>query len=114
MAHTTHGAPAHSKEHSHYGEPGATHAPEMHDPEHDIDARSATIWVVGGTIVFFVGMWLLLPIFIRVQHAEHQRKVELAPNTQVEKLKAQEMQFLQGQNPSKKSIDQVLQQMAGK
>lgn len=114
MAHTTHGAPSHAKEHGHYGEPGATHAPVMHDPEHDIDARSATIWVVGGAIVFFIGMWLLLPIFMRVQQAEHERKVEHAPNVELDALRAKEQQFLQGANPSKKSIDQVLQERSRK
>jgi hypothetical protein len=36
---------AHGTTHEHA--PGQTHEPVVHDPEHDIDAKSATIWVVG-------------------------------------------------------------------
>ena len=114
MAHTTQPASAHHKEHSHYGEPGATHVPTVQDPEHDIDARAATIWVVGGAILFFLGMWLLLPIFMRIQEEERKNKVDAGPNVELEQLRAKEHQFLQGQNPSKKTIDQVLEQMTKK
>ena len=109
MAHSKHG---HGDEH--YGEPGATHAPVVHDPEHDIDARSATIWVVSGSIVLFLSLWLMVPVFVRVQEAERRSKVDSVPNTELQDVKEAELQFLKGQNPSKKSIDQVLQQMAGK
>jgi hypothetical protein len=109
MAHTTQPHPsAHAKEHGHYGEPGAHHVPVEQDPEHDIDARAATIWVVGGAIVLFVGMWLLFPIFLRVQEAERMRKVDDTPNVELEQTRAAERAFLQGQNPTKKSIDHVI------
>ena len=41
--------------HGHHDEhaPGATHEPVVHDPENDINARSATIWVIGGTVVIY-------------------------------------------------------------
>jgi hypothetical protein len=102
----------HSDEH--YGEPGARHAAVEHDPEHDIDARSATLWVVSGAIVTFLALWLMVPIFIRVQEAERQRKVDQAPNVEREEVEAEERGFLGGRNLTKRSIEQVLQQMAGK
>lgn len=98
----------------HYGEPGARHAPVVHDPEHDIDARSATIWVIVGSLATFLSLWLMVPIFQRVQEADRQRKVDQAPNVELDATKAAEFEFLAGQNPQKRSIDQVLQQMAGK
>lgn len=113
MAHTTQ-TDSHAKEHEHYGEPGARHAAVAHDPEHDIDARSATLWVVGGAIVLFLSLWVMLPIFLRVQHAERRNKVDLAPNTELGEVVDAERQFLRGQNPTKKTIDQVLEQMSRK
>ncbi len=107
MAHGTH-------EHSHYGEPGAKHAPVVNDPEHDINARSATIWFVAGAIVVFFTLWIMVPIFVRVLEAEREHKVNSSPNTELLDVKEAEQQFLKGSNPTKKSIDQVLQQLAGK
>ncbi len=109
MAHTKH-----AQEHEHYGEPGAMHQPVVHDPEHDIDARSATLWFVSGTIVLFLALWIMLPIFVRVLEAERADKIDTAPTTELNDVVDAERQFLKGQNPSKKSIDQVLQQMVGK
>lgn len=114
MAHTTHERPSHPKEHEHYGEPGARHAAVAHDPEHDIDARSATIWVVGGTIVLFLALWVMLPIFVRVLEAERRDKIELVPNTELHDVVDAERQFLGGQNPTKQTIDQALQKMTRK
>jgi hypothetical protein len=109
MAHGKHG---HGDDH--YGEPGARHAAVAADPEHDIDARSATIWVVAGAVVLFISLWVMVPIFVRVQEAERMRKVDTAPNSELEDVRDAERSFLRGDNPQKKSIDQILQQMAGK
>lgn len=98
----------------HYGEPGAHHAPVVSDPEHDIDARSATIWVVVGALATFLSLWLMVPIFQRVQQAERVRKVDEAPNVELDEVKAEEQVFLNGRNPTQHSIEQVMQQMAGK
>ena len=98
----------------HYGEPGAKHAPVVHDPEHDIDARSATIWVVSGAVATFLCLWLMVPIFQRVQEVERRRKVDEAPTTERNEVTAAERSFLSGENPTKRSIEQVLQDMAGK
>jgi cytoskeletal protein RodZ len=91
-----------------HGTKPSTHEPLPLDPEHDIDAKSATWWVVGGSIVLFLSLWVMVPIFMRVQEAERERKVDSAPNTERNDVHDAEMEFLQGANPTKKSIDAVL------
>lgn len=99
---------------NHHGQhaPGATHEPTPLDPENDIDARSAAIWVIGGTIVFFLSMWLMLPVFTRVQEEEHRRKVEEAPTVELQGVLATQRQFLDGHNPKGLKIDQVMKDLA--
>lgn len=104
---------SHAKSDDHYGEPGAHHEAVVHDPEHDIDARSATLWVVGGAIVTFLCLWLMVPIFQRVQEHERRRKVDEAPNVERLDVFAHEHEFLNGQNPTKRSIEDVMRQMTG-
>lgn len=88
--------------------PGATHEAVPLDPENDIDAKSAVRWVVGGAIALFVSLWLMVPIFIQVQDREIQKKVNLAPNQRFDEIYAVEKQFLDGDNPTKKSIQSVV------
>lgn len=99
---------------NHHGQPapGATHEPVIHDPENDINARSATIWVVVGSILLFVSLWIMLPIFIRVQDQERKRKIDEAPTTEWNEVSAAQRSFLDGQNPTKRTIDQVMKDMA--
>lgn len=94
---------------NHGHQPGATHEAVPLDPEHDIDARSATIWVLVGTVVLFLSLWVMVPIFVRVQEQERQGKVYGAPAAEHDLLKDQQMTFLKGENPTKKSIEQVVQ-----
>ena len=54
--------------------PGATHEAVPLDPENDIDAKSATYWVLGGTVVLFLSLWVMVPIFVRVQEEEQRKK----------------------------------------
>ena len=91
--------------------PGATHEALPLDPEHDIDAKSATIWVIGGAVVLFVSLWLMVPIFMRVLQHEQIRKVNEAPTTERNNLQAAELEFLNGANPSKRSIEDVLKNL---
>ncbi len=115
MAHPTQDkSHAAHKAHGHEFVQGVTHEAVVHDPEHDIDAVWATVWVAGGAVVFFISMWLLFPIFLRVQDEEHNRKVATVPTTELNAAVKAEREFLHGQNPTKKTIDQVMQQMAGK
>ena len=109
MAHAKH---AHGDDH--YGEAGAKHAAVAADPEHDIDARSATIWFVGGAIVLFLSLWVMVPIFVRVLDAERARKIDTLPNAELNDVVDAEHAFLGGENPKKQNIDQVMKQMAGK
>lgn len=102
---------SHATEPDHYGEAGATHEAVEIDPEHDIDARSATLWFVGGAVALFLSLWLMVPIFMRVLEAERVRKVDSAPTTELNDVRDAEREFLRGQNPTKKNIDQVLQSL---
>lgn len=94
----------------HHGEhaPGATHEALPLDPEHDIDARSATLWFVGGTIVLFLSLWLMVPIFMRVLDAERMNKIDKAPTTELNDVTDAEKEFLGGDNPTKKNIQTVV------
>lgn len=91
--------------------PGATHEAVPLDPENDIDARSATLWVVLGAIVLFISLWLMVPMFTIIQHKELMRKVELAPTEERDDVMASEAEYLQGANPAKKKIDDVLKSL---
>lgn len=94
----------------HHGEhaPGATHEAVALDPENEIDARSATIWVVAGAILTFLSLWLMVPIFMRVLDEERMNKVALAPNVELDATMKAETAFLNGENPTKKSIQSVV------
>ena len=94
----------------HHGDhaPGATHEALPHDPENEIDARSATIWVVCGAIVTFLSLWIMVPIFMRVLDEERMQKVALAPNTELDATVKAENAFLDGGNPQKKTIQSVV------
>ena len=109
-----HGKPAHGNPaHGNHGEhaPGATHEPVVHDPEHDIDARSATIGVIVGSIVLVFSLWVMVPIFVRVLEQERESKIYSAPTTELLDVSAREVAFLRGENPTKKSIDTVVQSL---
>jgi hypothetical protein len=99
---------------THHGKPASGHAPVAHDPERDIDARSATIWFVGGAIALFACLWVLLPIFLRVLEEERFRKVDQVPATERDDVFEAQREFLNGANPKKKTIDQVMKEMAPK
>jgi hypothetical protein len=91
--------------------PGATHEPVVHDPENDIDARSATIWVIAGTVVLFLSLWVMVPIFVRVQEAERETKIYKAENKELGEVRALENKFLHD-GPVK--IEDVVKKLAGK
>jgi hypothetical protein len=93
--------------HDHHA-PGQTHEPLPLDPEHDINAKSATLWFVGSSIVIFLSLWLLVPIFLRVLDHELQRKIDQAPTTELNEVRDQEAEFLNGGNPKKKKIADVV------
>ena len=98
---------AHSHEHGDHA-PGATHEAVPLDPENDIDARSATLWFVGGTIVLFISLWLMVPIFMRVVDAERLDKINKSPTNELNDVVDAEGEFLGGANPTKKNIKTVV------
>ena len=93
--------------------PGATHEALPLDPENDIDAKSAARWVIGGAIVLFISLWLMVPIFTQVQDYEQRRKVNEAPNTELDAVREAEGEFLAGQNPTRKNLEDVLRTLRG-
>ena len=93
---------------SHAATAGDTPAP--HDMEKDIDAKSATWWVLGGTVVLFVSLWLMLPIFIRILEEEQIKKVNFTPNNELNEVVDAQNEFLNGANPQRKSLEQAMQE----
>jgi len=105
MGHATHSTP--------HASHGSSALPEPVDPERDIDAKSTTFWVIVSTIVFFVSFYFLLPLFDRVLMQERDRKINNLPNTELKEVLDTEHAFLRGEtSKSKKSIEQVMQEMA--
>ena len=92
------------------------HAPVASDPEHDIDARSAAIWFAVGAVAVFFCLWIMIPIFTRVQEAHRAEQKPYgnmqAPMPELDAVKQHEMEFLNGQNPTKTTIDQAMQKIA--
>ena len=88
--------------------PGATHEALPVDPENDIDAKSATRWVIGGAVVLFVSLWVLVPIFVQVQDHEHRSKVNEAPNSELKEILETEKAFLTGGNPNNTDIKTIV------
>lgn len=97
---------------SHSPQPGATHVPVPLDPERDIDAKSTSIWVLASAIVLFLSLYFMLPLFDSVLSTEINRKIYNAPAEELIKVRDAEGLFLRPQG--KKSIEQVMQEMAGK
>jgi beta-lactamase regulating signal transducer with metallopeptidase domain len=98
---------AHGHQHGDHAT-GAMNDPAPNDPEHDIDAKSTTIWFIGGAIALFVGLWLLVVVFMRVVDAEREGKVDKAKNTELLDVQSAEKEFLDGANPTKKKLEAVL------
>ena len=97
---------------THHGKPAAGNRPEPHDPERDINARSATIWFIVGALAVFACLWVLLPIFLKVLEEERYRKIDMVPTTERDEVFDAQREFLNGANPTKKTIDQVMKEMA--
>lgn len=108
-------ATAHNTPHGHAPHGNAhDEEPKPLDPEHDIDAKSSTIWVLGGTVVLFISLWVMLPIFTRVLDEERRKKVDELPNTELIEILDAQHKFLDGQNPTKKKLDQAMRAAVGK
>lgn len=87
--------------------------PAAHDPEHDINAKATTIWVVAWAVLFFLALYFMLPLFERVLQIELDKKKAHLPNTELEELRSAESEFLKGTKgkATKKSIDDVMREM---
>ena len=65
--------------------------PEPHDPEHDIDAKSTSTWVLVSTVVLFISLYFMLPMFDVVMTAERNRKINLAPSEELDAARAKDL-----------------------
>lgn len=90
-------------------QPGQTHEALPLDPENDIDAGKALWWFLGSSFVLFACLWILVPIFVQVQDFEIDRKVNQAPTTELDEMRAKAALFLKGDNPTKKNIDKAME-----
>jgi hypothetical protein len=91
--------------------------PKPLDPAHEINARSVVTWVVAWSVVLFVGLWLMLVVFERVWQDERVTKIELPDSEELKKTRDDENVYLSGKweaNFPRKSIEQVMQEMAPK
>lgn len=95
-------------------QPGATHEALPLDPENEIDAGKALWWFLGSTVVLFGCLWILVPIFVQVQDFEINRKINQAPTEQLNNVTDAENEFLNGGNPTKKNIDDVVKSLRPK
>jgi hypothetical protein len=103
----------HPPSHAGHGRPAAAHHPPPLDPEHDIDAKTTTIWVLAWTVVLFLALYFLLPLFDRVVQQERARKIEQLPAQELQDVVTAERAFLRGEeSPRKKSIEQVMAEKA--
>ena len=82
------------------------------DPDHDIDAKK-TIIVLGVSTAFVFGsVWLLYLIFSIVIHEQRISRVEQAPTSQVDELRAYEADMLRaGDEPKRKSIEDSIREL---
>jgi hypothetical protein len=94
---------------------GGTHRAVPVDPERDIDAKSTTIWVVVSAVVLFIALYFMLPLFDAVLRTELERKIENLPAQELGDVREAESSFLRGEESrSKKTIEQVMQEMVRK
>ena len=108
-----HNTPQQSHGHAH-----GHKAPASHDPEHDIDAKSTTKWVLISTVVLFASLYFMLPFFDRVMQHERTKKIDELKAEDLDRLMPHERAFLAGTEnvqgetkPAKKTIEDVMREM---
>ena len=98
-------------------DPAPATAPKPLDPAHEINAKSVVTWVVAWSGILFLSLWLMLVVFERVMQDERSGKIETRATEELQKTRDSENQFLSGKweaNFPRKSIEQVMQEMAPK
>ncbi len=91
--------------------PGQKHEAKPLDPEHDIDAKQASMWLIVSAIVLFLVVWALVPVFTRARELKRTDPQQQISNTELPDAVTREHKFLNGDNPAKKSIDAVVDQL---
>jgi len=113
---TTTNDPPHALPETHGNSSTASPArPEPNDPEHDIDARSTTIWVILSTLVLYAALYFMVPVFDRVMTEERIKKINERPALEFDEVWEAEEAFLNGElSDSKKTIEQIMVEMVNK
>lgn len=116
MAHATQTPP-----HAPHGHNASGAAPVVHDPEHDINGRTVTLWVVSWGVIFFIALYFMLPLFDNVLREELDRKKTNLPNDEYAAAAATEKAFLAGTQTldgkpktGGRTIEQVMKEMVQK
>ena len=105
---TTHDTPQ-----AHQNPPAGSQRPEPLDPENDTDAKSTTIWVLASTVVLFVSLYFMLPLFDEVLQTERYKKIDERPALELDEVLEEENSFLDGDlNSAHTNIQQVMERMS--
>lgn len=100
---------------AHAAEPHGDQAPQVEeiDPEHDIDARATTYWLISALAFVLVCMWALHLVFDYSVAGARKRKIDEIAPVELRDLRAQEDAWLQKkeQPPAndKRSLSEIRQ-----
>ena len=75
---------------------GDDEIPRPIDPEHDVDGGKTARWLIAWSLVFAFSIWLSYVAFDLVSDDEISRKIENAPTVELDNLRANEKQELEG------------------
>lgn len=104
---------AHDTPQAHQTPPAGPEQPAPLDPENDIDAKSTAIWVLASTVVLFVSLYFMLPLFDEVLQTERYKKIDERPALELDEVLEEENSFLNGDlNSAHTTIDQVMENMS--
>ena len=103
----------HDTHKAHETPPTGGERPAPLDPEHDIDAKSTTIWVLASTVVLFISLYFMLPLFDQVLQTERYKKIDDRPAYELDEVLEAERSFLNGDlNSAHTNIQQVMENMS--
>lgn len=90
--------------------------PPENDPLHDINGPQVITWLVGASVVLFIGLFILYALFAFSVEDVRNESVGAAPTVERSEVFAQEAEILGGAMESgstAKDINMVIQEMAG-
>lgn len=97
----------------HEAEPhaGASGQVEDIDPEHDIDARATTYWLIGALVFVVVAMWVLYIVFEYSVAGARYRKIDQVAPQELHDLRAAEDALLRREEPAAGEDPRSLQEI---